>query len=166
MIPSWIYFILPSPGYISSMIFGVFTKCKCLRSLGRWDRGFESHSGHGCLVSVCVYSVCVFLCLGSGLATDWSLVQGVLPKTNKLNSVDFSPQANSTDRATTSCRRSQCQLLRIEGVAWSAQWIPTAVSLGVLDRSRYFSIQVAPWGLGPEWAGRTKKKKKKCKNET
>jgi hypothetical protein len=43
-----------------------------------WDRGFESHSRHGCL---CVHSfcVCVVLCLGSGLATSWSLVQGVLP---------------------------------------------------------------------------------------
>jgi hypothetical protein len=41
----------------------------CLRSLGRWDRAFESHSGHGCLVCVCVYSVCVVLRLGSGLAT-------------------------------------------------------------------------------------------------
>jgi hypothetical protein len=29
----------------------------CFRSLGRWDRGFESHLGHGCLVYVCVYSV-------------------------------------------------------------------------------------------------------------
>jgi hypothetical protein len=37
-----------------------------------------------------------------------------------------------------------CQLLRIEGVAWSAQRIPTAVNFGFLDRSRYFSIQVAP----------------------
>jgi hypothetical protein len=36
------------------------------------------------------------------------------------------------------------QLLRIEGVAWSAQRIPTAVNLGFLDRSRYFYIQVAP----------------------
>jgi hypothetical protein len=26
-------------------------------SLGRCDRGFESHSGYGCLVCVCVYSV-------------------------------------------------------------------------------------------------------------
>jgi hypothetical protein len=34
--------------------------------------------------------------------------------------------------------------LRVEGVAWSAQRIPTGVSLGFLDRSRYFSIQVAP----------------------
>jgi hypothetical protein len=29
----------------------------CLRSLGRWDRGFQSHSRHECLVCVCVYSV-------------------------------------------------------------------------------------------------------------
>jgi hypothetical protein len=50
-----------------------------------------------------------------------------LQKKTKLNSVAFSPQANYTDRATAACRRSQCQLLRIEGVAWSAQ-------LGFLDR--------------------------------
>jgi hypothetical protein len=43
-----------------------------LRSLERWDRGFESHSRHGCL-----------FVLGSGLATGWSLVQGVL--SNVLN---------------------------------------------------------------------------------
>jgi hypothetical protein len=36
-----------------------------------------------------------------------------------------------------------CQLLRIEGVAWSAQRIPMAINFGFLDRSRYFSIQVA-----------------------
>jgi hypothetical protein len=32
----------------------------CLRLRGRWDYGFESHSRHGCLVCVCVYSVIVF----------------------------------------------------------------------------------------------------------
>jgi hypothetical protein len=58
-------------------------------------------------------------------------------KTKKLNSVAFSPQANYTDRATAACRRSQCQLLLIEGVAWSAQRIPAAVNFGFLDRSRY-----------------------------
>jgi hypothetical protein len=30
----------------------------------------------------------------------------------------FSPQANYADRATTAYRRSQCQRLRIDGVAW------------------------------------------------
>jgi hypothetical protein len=55
-----------------------------------------------------------------------------------------SPQANYTDRATAACRRSWCQPLRVEGVAWSAQRIPTAFNLGLLDGSRYFFIQVAP----------------------
>jgi hypothetical protein len=32
-------------------------------------------------------------------------------------------------------RRSYCQLLLVEGVAWSAQRIPTAVNLGFLDRN-------------------------------
>jgi hypothetical protein len=35
--------------------------------------------------------------------------------------------------------------LRIEGVTWSAQRIPTVVNLGFLDRSRYFSIHEAAW---------------------
>jgi hypothetical protein len=40
---------------------------------------------------------------------------------------DLSPRANYTDRATAACRRSDCQLLRIEGATWSAWRIPTAV---------------------------------------
>jgi hypothetical protein len=34
--------------------------------------------------------------------------------------------------------------LQVEGVAWSVQRFPTAVNLGVLDRSRYYFFQVAP----------------------
>jgi hypothetical protein len=30
------------------------------------------------------------------------------------------PRANYTDRATAACRRSDCQLLQIEGDTWSA----------------------------------------------
>jgi hypothetical protein len=33
---------------------------------------------------------------------------------------DLSPRANYTDRATAVCRRSDCQLLRIEGAKWGA----------------------------------------------
>jgi hypothetical protein len=53
------------------------------------------------------------------------------PKTKRLKTKlrGFSPQENYTDRATAACRRTCCQLLRIEGVAWSAQRIPTAVNL-------------------------------------
>jgi hypothetical protein len=68
--------------------------------------------------------------------------------------VVFSPQANYTNRATAACQRSYCQLLRIEGVAWLAQWIPTAVNLGFLDRSRYFSFQVAPQLFSRCWVDR------------
>jgi hypothetical protein len=39
-------------------------------------------------------------------------------QTNKLHGL--SPRANYTDRATASCRRSDCQLLRIKGATWSA----------------------------------------------
>jgi hypothetical protein len=39
----------------------------------------------------------------------------------------LSPRVNYTDWATAACRRSDCQLLRIEGAMWSAWRIPTAV---------------------------------------
>jgi hypothetical protein len=46
---------------------------------------------------------------------------------------DFCLQTNHTDRAAASCRRSfSANFLRIEGVAWSAQQIPTAVNFGFL----------------------------------
>jgi hypothetical protein len=53
----------------------------------------------------------------------------------------LSPQANYTDRrATTACRRSSCQLLRVESVAWSAQRIPTAVNLGFPDQTYVYTM--------------------------
>jgi hypothetical protein len=54
----------------------------CLRSLERWDRGFESRWKHGCLY-VRLFCVRVVLCIGRGLATGWSLVQGFLPSVKK-----------------------------------------------------------------------------------
>jgi hypothetical protein len=41
------------------------------RPLEHWDCGFKSHSRHGCLLAF-------ILCVGSGLATGWFPVQGVL----------------------------------------------------------------------------------------
>jgi hypothetical protein len=60
-------------------------------------------------------------------------------KKTKLHGL--STRANYTDRATAACRRSDCQLMRIEGATWSAWRIPTAVFSVFLDRSRYFSIK-------------------------
>jgi hypothetical protein len=53
-----------------------------LRLLERWDRGFESYSRHGC-VCACLFCICVVICVGSGLATSWSPVQGVLSTVHK-----------------------------------------------------------------------------------
>jgi hypothetical protein len=38
---------------------------------------------------------------------------------NKKKLHGLNPRANYTDRATAACRRSDCQLLRIEGATWS-----------------------------------------------
>jgi hypothetical protein len=53
-----------------------------------WNRGFESHLRHGCLRLFCA-------CIGSGLATGWSLVQGVLPALLGLR--NWSETKRSTD---------------------------------------------------------------------
>jgi hypothetical protein len=60
----------------------------------------------------------------------------------KKNLRGLSPRANYTDRATAACRRSDCQLVRIEGARWSGWRIPPAVFLGFLDRSRYCTPKV------------------------
>jgi hypothetical protein len=61
-------------GHSSRAVWGM----NCLRS----DAGIVgSNPNQGMYVCVCIrlFYVCVFLCLGSCLATGWSLVQGVLP---------------------------------------------------------------------------------------
>jgi hypothetical protein len=60
----------------------------------------------------------------------------------------LSPRANYTDRVTAACRRSKCQLLRLAGVAWSAQRIPMAVFSAL---SRYYFFQVAPQLYSRGW---------------
>jgi transposase InsO family protein len=43
---------------------------------------------------VCVYFVCVVLCVGRGLATGWSLVQGVLPTVYRIKKLKKWPRSN------------------------------------------------------------------------
>jgi hypothetical protein len=50
-----------------------------------------------------------------------------MQQTNKNKLYGLSPRANYTDRATATCRQSDCQLVRIEGATWSAWRIPMAV---------------------------------------
>jgi hypothetical protein len=66
-----------------------FLKVHDMRPLEHWDRGFESHSRHGC---VSAFFCLVLSCVGRGLAFGRSPVQGVLPtvqyvrKFQKINS--------------------------------------------------------------------------------
>jgi hypothetical protein len=53
------------------------------------------------------------------------IIGNVAKKKTKLHGL--SSRANYTDRATAACRRSDCQLLRIEGATWSAWRTPMAV---------------------------------------
>jgi hypothetical protein len=53
----------------------------------------------------------------------------------------LSPRANHTYRATAACRRSDFQLLRIEGYHVVSVTDYYGRILGFLDRSRYFSIK-------------------------
>jgi hypothetical protein len=63
----------------------------CLSSLEIWDRGFESHSRHGCL---CAYILCVV----SGLATGPSHVRGVLPPVYGIKKLKKNlPRSNKND---------------------------------------------------------------------
>jgi hypothetical protein len=64
------------------------------------------------------------------MALTAPIKDGILFKGNilkKKNLDGLSPRANYTDRETAACRRSDCQLLQIEGATWSAWRIPTAV---------------------------------------
>jgi hypothetical protein len=64
------------------------------RSLGLWDRGFENHSRHGCLYCVRLFYVCIVLCVGTGLATGWSSVQGVLSTVYRIKKLIKRPRHN------------------------------------------------------------------------
>jgi hypothetical protein len=61
-------------------------------------------------------------------------------KFKKKNLHCFSPQANYTDRATAACRRSLCQLLRMEGITWSAQRIHTAFIMFAIRTEKYLLL--------------------------
>jgi hypothetical protein len=54
-------------------------------------------------------------------ADDVNLLGDNKKQTNKLRGL--STRANYTSRETTACLRSKNQLLRIERIVWSAQWI-------------------------------------------
>jgi hypothetical protein len=60
-----LFYVCYIAGHSSRGVLGM----NCFRSLGRWDRGFESQPQHGRLVCNGLFCVSVVLCVGSGLAT-------------------------------------------------------------------------------------------------
>jgi hypothetical protein len=69
-------------------------------------------------LQVCLYFYFVNNCEMNGDQVAFYLTWSVLFIKKKLHGL--SPRANYTDRATAACRRSECQLLRIECATWSA----------------------------------------------
>jgi hypothetical protein len=61
-------------------------------------------------------------CRSHAFTVWWVILIGKVMFLKKLKTKlhGLSPRANYTDRATAACRRSDCQLLRIEGATWSA----------------------------------------------
>jgi hypothetical protein len=72
-----------------------------------------SHLQHECYMSLYLI-LFQLITLAKSMTTTYEILFYVELSFFLLNSVTFSPQANYTDRVTASCRRSQCQLLRIE----------------------------------------------------
>jgi hypothetical protein len=116
----------------------------CLRSLGRLDRGFESHSRHGCLVCVCVV-----LCLGSDLATGWSPGQGVLSSVKMITELSKrSVQQLATGwKAEGSEFESRSSRLFLEPIQPPIQWVssgpfPGDKAAGEADHSSPSSAEI------------------------
>jgi hypothetical protein len=64
--------------------------------------------------------------LPSKCSPTFSVSFEIIKKT-KTKLRGLSLRENYTDRATAACRRSDCQLVRIDGATWSAWRIPPAV---------------------------------------
>jgi hypothetical protein len=84
-----VYLYTPILTYLNAITSPLFINC--LRSLEPWDRGFESHSKYGYLCAF-LFCVCVVMCVGSGVATGWCPVQGVLPSVYRIKKLKESSQ--------------------------------------------------------------------------
>jgi hypothetical protein len=74
---------------------------------------------------------------------------GTTNKPNRLRGL--CPRANYTDRATTACQRSKCQLFADRGCHVVNAMDPYGRISGFLDRSRYFFFQAAPQLYSRGW---------------
>jgi hypothetical protein len=89
----------PGPKLVSR----AFSSSSCSHFRSQWPRGlFSLFRTLGSWVriplkawiSMCVYSVCVVLYVGSGLTTGWTSVQGVLPNVYRIKKLIKRPRSN------------------------------------------------------------------------
>jgi hypothetical protein len=102
--------------WISLGVNSIFTFCSHCVSRSQWPRCLRheplfapsntgivgSNPTQGMDVCVRLFFVCVVLCVGSGLATGWHLVQGVLPTVYRIKKLKNRPGSNER---TVECHR-------------------------------------------------------------
>jgi hypothetical protein len=106
------------------------------RTLGSWVRVPSKAS-----LSVCVYSVFVLSCVGSGLVTGWSPVQGVLPTV--LGSINWSETKRFTDALCSkvgNIRRERDRDRERESILsyWERHWINHKQEIILLIHYKYY----------------------------
>jgi hypothetical protein len=141
---------------------------KYLRPHEHCNRGFESHSRHGCMC-VCFFYL-VFEAIGTAatpglLCQPRAIAKMIVEKQIKCRLAGETevlgekpapaPLLSITKSHTTrpgfepgpprwkAVSAKLVPTFRVECIAWSAQRIPTVVNLGFIDRRCYFFIQVA-----------------------
>jgi hypothetical protein len=96
--------------------------------VGCCDHGFESRSRYECLSS----SFCVVLsCVGRGLATGWSLVQGVLPYVNRSRNLLYVRRPTSFKDCRATGKKS-CSIICVnDKMTYTCIWV-SALSSKIL----------------------------------
>jgi hypothetical protein len=92
-------------------------RSKAWAVFARSDAGIESHSMHGCLC-VRLFRDCVALCVGSGFATGWSLVQGVLLSVQNDYETEEEARQQTTD----------CTAIDEWMNEWMNEWMESSLS--------------------------------------
>jgi hypothetical protein len=118
-----------------------------LRSLEHWDRGFESYSRHGC-----VFAFIVLLCsscVGSGLATGWSPVQGILPTVLGLRNwnetkrfTDAPCGSNRKERDRDRALYTALSLIHPKNVLWGSEYFRSTQQPQFLIRQNLRRLQI------------------------
>jgi hypothetical protein len=106
---------------------------------------------------VCVYSVCVVLCVGSGIATGWSPVQGVLPTLYNIKKL------KSGQGPTKGCRSIDRYVKRRKGMVlnWLSLVITFIITFMVylttllVTKTQFvclYSLSLSLFSVAPTWS--------------